>query len=61
MKLPLLIGHSRGENVYKIIIGKHEGIISTGRTGDRWKGNLKTEIGREDVGLIHLIQNTVQW
>jgi hypothetical protein len=53
--------HGRGENTYKILVGKREGRRPQEDLNlDDIKMDLR-EIGWEDVDWIHLTQDTDQW
>jgi hypothetical protein len=54
------------ENVYKILVGKHEGKRPLGRLRCRWEDNrvIRThlrEIWWDVVDWVHLTQDTEQW
>jgi len=63
-----LAGHAartrKMRNLYKIVVGKHEGKRTLGRRSRRWGDNIRMdlkEIGLKGVGLNHLTQERVQW
>jgi len=51
-------------NVYRILVGKPEGVRSHGRPRHRWEDNTRMalmEIGWGVVDWIHLAQDRDQW
>jgi hypothetical protein len=56
------MGEVRG--AYNILVGRHEGRRSLGRTRRRWEDNIKMglrEIRFEDVDWINLAQHRYRW
>jgi hypothetical protein len=53
-----------GRDVYRVLIGKPESKRPLGRPRHRWEDSTKLdlrEIGIDEVNLIRLAQNRVQW
>jgi len=53
----------RGD-VYRVLVGWHEGKKTLGRPGRRWEDNIKMdlkEIGINGANWIQLAQDRVQW
>jgi hypothetical protein len=51
-------------NVYKVLVGKPEGMRPHARPRSGWEDNIKMdlrEIGLESVDWIHLAQDRDQW
>jgi hypothetical protein len=53
-----------GRSVYRVLVGRPEGKRPLGRPRHRWEDNIKLnlgDIGIDEVNLIRLAQDRVQW
>jgi hypothetical protein len=56
--------HGRGENIYRVLVGRPEGKRPLRRPRRRWEDNIKLdlrEIGIDGANWILLVQDRVQW
>ena len=57
-----LVGERRG--IYRVLVGKPEGMRPIGRTRCRWEDNIKRglqEVGYWDMDWIELVQDRDRW
>jgi hypothetical protein len=56
--------HGEGRGVYRVLVGRPEGMRPLGRPRCRWEDNIKMnlrEIGIDGTNWIQLAQDRVQW
>jgi hypothetical protein len=56
--------HGGGGGVYRILVGRPEGMRPLGRPRRRWKDNIKMDLretGMDGSNWIQLAQDRVQW